>query len=289
MRDPESFSPFISPAQQPQIIRANQRDLLYVYSLREQAENVFRSWLGNRWLSRWDKELELCSKLLYYGLTTGQGHQTLGEEYTNIWDFSTSERGLPSARRRAALVFLPALPAYLISRFQSSLSGGNERVARILRLMPTFFDILSEINLAAFYFSGVYYNLVRRVLRVKHLSSIPENPNSRPPSYSLLGILIAFRLIHRLFSAIRDWRRSWTKESNTLETSSKGKQVLRNEKSSEASIDGIPISEIFENAPNDSTPPVPAEEDENTILDFERTPGDVGGEKRLNVPCADKH
>ena len=115
------------------------------------------------------------------------------------------------------------------------------------------------------------------------LSSIPENPNSRPPSYSLLGILIAFRLIHKLFSVIHDWRRSRTKESNTLEASSKGKQVLRNEKSSEASIDGVPISDIFENAPNDSTPPVPAEEDENTILDFERIPGDVRASRNCTL------
>ncbi len=29
--------------------------------------------LGSRWLMRWDKEVELLSKLVYYGFTTGQG------------------------------------------------------------------------------------------------------------------------------------------------------------------------------------------------------------------------
>jgi len=29
---------------------------------------------GTRWLSRWDKELDLIVKLLYYGLTTGRGN-----------------------------------------------------------------------------------------------------------------------------------------------------------------------------------------------------------------------
>jgi peroxin-10 len=61
-----------------------------VSSLREQAESVLRSWLGQfsyislaygahnertgtRWLTRWDKEVELAVKLIYYGLSVGRG------------------------------------------------------------------------------------------------------------------------------------------------------------------------------------------------------------------------
>jgi peroxin-10 len=71
-------------------VRANQRDLFHVASLREQAESVLRSWLGalpysflasgadnewkgTRWLTRWDKEVELAVKLMYYGLSVGRG------------------------------------------------------------------------------------------------------------------------------------------------------------------------------------------------------------------------
>jgi peroxin-10 len=71
-------------------VRANQRDLFHVASLREQAESVLRSWLGallysfyatgaddewkgTRWLTRWDKEVELAVKLMYYGLYVGRG------------------------------------------------------------------------------------------------------------------------------------------------------------------------------------------------------------------------
>jgi hypothetical protein len=31
---------------------------------------------GTRWLSRWDKELDIAVKLCYYGLTTGRGART---------------------------------------------------------------------------------------------------------------------------------------------------------------------------------------------------------------------
>ncbi|EJD04219.1 uncharacterized protein FOMMEDRAFT_167453 [Fomitiporia mediterranea MF3/22] len=266
--------PEFPAAQQAQIIRAHQRDLFYVYSLREQAENVLRSWLGNRWLTRWDKELELLSKLVYYGLTTGRAQQTLGEEYTNIWQYSTNEKGTPSARKRAALVFLPAFPAYIISRYESRLSGGNERIARILRRLPNILDIVSEINLAVFYFRGVYYNLVQRVLGVKTISSIPENPNTRPPSYSLLGILILVRLLHRLFSTIRELRRNTTKEIEQ-NFSGKGKQVLRSDRTVNSSIDGVPIPEVLENTSDESSAPIPAEEDQHTVLDFTQIPEDV--------------
>jgi peroxin-10 len=30
-------------------------------------------WLGTRWLTRWDKEVELLVKLTYYGIMTGRG------------------------------------------------------------------------------------------------------------------------------------------------------------------------------------------------------------------------
>lgn len=72
-------------------VRSNQRDYFHVSSLREQADNVLRAWLGahlvfansdfnlthrrqgTRWLSRWEKEIELTAKLVYYGMTVGRG------------------------------------------------------------------------------------------------------------------------------------------------------------------------------------------------------------------------
>ena len=72
-------------------------------------------------------------------------------------------------QKRAALVFLPAFPAYAISRFENRLSGGDERIARVLRRLPSILDVISEMNLAAFYFRGVYYGLVNRILGVRNV------------------------------------------------------------------------------------------------------------------------
>lgn len=83
-------------------VRSHQKDLFNVFHLREETENVLRAWfgmyyfcslsypvslllsrssykykytlyIGTRWLTRWDKEVELLAKLAYYGLTTLRG------------------------------------------------------------------------------------------------------------------------------------------------------------------------------------------------------------------------
>ena len=73
------------------LVRAHQRDLIQVSTLRSNAEEALRHWFGmdnlasysnawlsdrkegTRWLSRWDKELDLIIRLSYYGITTGRG------------------------------------------------------------------------------------------------------------------------------------------------------------------------------------------------------------------------
>ena len=73
------------------LVRATQRDAFHLFTLKDYTESVLRSWLGpslhpspsawgliqrypgTRWLTRWEKEVDLIVKLAYYGLTTGLG------------------------------------------------------------------------------------------------------------------------------------------------------------------------------------------------------------------------
>lgn len=94
-----------------------------------------------------------------------------------------------------------------------------------------------------------------------------ENPDARPPSYSLLGILIGVRLLYRIISALRLLKTQL--ESRRIQSLDvKGKTIERNTRSSEAMIDGIPIPDVLAKFPDDDAAPVPAEEDEHTVLDF---------------------
>ncbi|GAA5908686.1 peroxisomal biogenesis factor 2/10/12 Ring-finger protein [Sporobolomyces salmoneus] len=108
--------PFFTNAAQPEIVRANQKDLYYLSQLSEQVEDVARSLLGTRWLQKWSKELHHGSRLAYFGLTTLLGSQTLGEEYCDILQYQTRNRKPPSRTRRAALVVLHVLVPYFLAR-----------------------------------------------------------------------------------------------------------------------------------------------------------------------------
>jgi len=253
-------------AQQAQIIRANQRDLYHVSSLKEQTEAVLRSWLGMRRLTRWDKEVELLVKLGYYGLTTGRAIQTLGEEYTDIWQHSSFDDRMPSYRTRAALILLPTLPSYVLARWGSGLANLGPRTAALLRALPTTFEVASEINLAIFYLRGIYYDISKRILGIRHLSPLPEDPHTRPPSYSLLGILLAIRLLYRLVPFFQS-----TSAKSTSETS-KGKQPITFSHSTETYIDDRPVSSFLGPVDPEGEPAKPAEDDERTILDVAAIP-----------------
>ncbi|KAK7029631.1 peroxisome biogenesis factor 10 [Paramarasmius palmivorus] len=253
--------PIFPAAQQAQIIRAHQRDLYHVSSLREQTENVFRNWFGTRWLSRWDKEVELFVKLIYYGFTTGRATQTLGEEYTDIWQQTSTTP--PSQTTRAALTLLPTLPSYVLSRFVniSYIEEYSPRLASLLKKLPEALQVLTEINLAVFYIRGLYYDIAKRALGVRYISSKPENPHVRPPSYSLLGILIAVRLLYRLIRVLRPER----------EATLKGKEREKDEGHRETFLDERAVTQLLDIDP-ESEPAKPAEEDERTILDIPSIP-----------------
>ncbi|KAL4069339.1 Pex12 amino terminal region-domain-containing protein [Scleroderma citrinum] len=249
--------PTFPQAQQAQIIRANQRDLFHVAALREQADNVLRSWFGTRWLTRWDKEVELAMKLLYYGLSVGRAMQTLGEEYTDIWEQSVTNGQPPSRATRIALILLPTLPSYVLARLGSHSSRLSPNISKALRVLPTCFEVATEINLALFYLRGTYYDLAKRILGVRHISSTPENPHVRPPSYSLLGVLIVVRLLHRLITYVRNRSRS---------EKSAGKRVV--DDAHEMFIDDRLVSTMLDIVDTDAQVAKPAEEDENTVLDI---------------------
>ncbi|KAK0500621.1 Pex12 amino terminal region-domain-containing protein [Armillaria luteobubalina] len=257
--------PTFPDAQQAQIVRAHQRDLYHVSSLREQTDSVLRSWLGTRWLTRRDREVDLFVKFVYYGMTVGRGIQTLGEEYTNIWQYSAST-GLspPSQWLRLALILIPTIPPYILFRVTELVSMSNHpTLASILKGLPSTLGVLTEVNLAIFYVSATYYSLVKRILRIKHLSSIPDNLDIKPPSYSLLGILLGIRLLHRLVTVMKQ---RYAEEPSTK----KGKEPVSMSTASlrESFLDDRAVSTLITPTDPDADISTPTEDDRGTALDI---------------------
>ena len=158
-------------------------------------ESVLTLDTGTRWLTRWDKELDLLVKLAYHGVTSGRGShslialsdlnrthlqalQTLGEEYTDIWQYSVfshrSNRTPPSPRFRACYILLPTLSAYGLNKLagSSSFREQHPRLDGILKKLSTWLEVMTEINLAVFYLKGTYHDLTKRIFGIRHVSSI---------------------------------------------------------------------------------------------------------------------
>ena len=112
-------------------------------------------------------------------------------------------------------------------------------------------------------------------------SSVAENPDSRPPSYSLLGILLATRLVYRLIS----WLRSRRVAADPLrDPSGEESQITGGPNApSEAFLDDRSLSSILNIRDPEGRPPIPAEEDEGTILDVEAIPEEIRDSRKCTL------
>lgn len=118
----------LAPANQSQLIRSSQKDEYYQTFLRNNANEAFQTLAGSkRWLD-WRREIELLSDLVYFGLTTLSGFQTLGEEYVNIVQVDPSKRQIPTQARRGLFIFCHAFFPYLLDKVLVCLENELEGV-----------------------------------------------------------------------------------------------------------------------------------------------------------------
>ena len=100
--------------------------------------------------------------------------QTLGEEYTDIWQSTFSRVGV-SQSRRLALILLPVLPAYVVARLNIRYPPGDSTLGKVRQSLPATLEIAGEINLALFYLRGVYYDLVKRILGIQYVRELQSS------------------------------------------------------------------------------------------------------------------
>jgi peroxin-10 len=113
--------------------------------------------------------------------------------------------------------------------------------------LPTFESLVDEhlraVHLAIFYLFGRYYHLAKRLLRIRYLSlQNKTGPGAKPPSYEVLGILMAVQLSVRLL-AVAYKRRKAQKEAQQMARVKAG-EVTEAEKPV-AKIDNVPITDLM--------------------------------------------
>ncbi|XWW97266.1 hypothetical protein V2A60_005248 [Cordyceps javanica] len=107
----------------PDIVRAHQKDAYFTGHLANTFTELHRRVLGARATHARGPELRTAAALVYFALTTLPGNRTLGEEYCDLVQVSSSSsrRGgaagsLPGLRTRAAYIAGSILLPYAVSR-----------------------------------------------------------------------------------------------------------------------------------------------------------------------------
>ncbi|XP_065842775.1 peroxisome biogenesis factor 10-like [Oscarella lobularis] len=200
-----SSSAVFSPAGQPELIRANQKDHQYLYVFRKQFITAIESIFGNSPWIRWTGELSVLSDALYFGLTTICGYQTLGEEYCNIVQVDPSKAQIPSTWRRVAMVSLQILVPYVVKKIldkttsaASSLADDEQqqRALAVVAVSRKIIQVLHRTHLAVFYLNGVYYHISKRFTGISYVlarHSLVSDSNSFL-GYRLIGGLATLQL-----------------------------------------------------------------------------------------------
>nr|AWW16480.1 peroxisome biogenesis factor 10 [Ipomoea pes-caprae] len=110
-------------AQQPEIMRAAEKDEQYTFFIYEACRDAFRHLFGTRVAVAYQNETKLLGQMLYFLLTTGAGKQTLGEEYCDITQVAGPYGLPPTPARRALFIFYQTAVPYLAERVSSRIAS----------------------------------------------------------------------------------------------------------------------------------------------------------------------
>lgn len=218
-------------ASAPDIIRSHQKDTYFQSQLSNHLTSVLRSLRGARFTHTYAADLRTLADALYLCLTTLLGNRTLGEEYCDIVQLSDipgSSSRLPEVWRRGAYIFGSVLVPYGLQKLlpsfrrklrakleislrrqtksQSSIAGKTSSRQQPTRMMKIQQHILNNldtltspspvyaISLAAFYFSGAYYHLGKRLLGLRYIFTRRLEPHEQRGGYEILGVLLVLQL-----------------------------------------------------------------------------------------------
>lgn len=202
----------------PEHIRSSQKDRYYSGYLTTLLSDMTQPYIPRQYWLHWYRELQLIAELIYYGLTTVTGHQTLGEEYCNIIQVvpTATDPVVPGIGRRLAHVILHVLGRYGLEKGlrylhyhiynrQGSITDNEVVDGYLEQFVGCLEEVItssSQLHLALFYLFGVYQHIGKRIASVRYymiryqFDQIPPNP------YKILGWLILIQLGIKLIKLV---------------------------------------------------------------------------------------
>lgn len=175
--------------------------------------SVMQSLIGVRSWLHWRKELDVAADLLYFGLTTFGGYQTLGEEYVSLIQVDSALHRVPSQMRRGMMVLMQAAAPYLLDRLLAHVEtkaksiNCSPELARFSAFVPVLRNaiiVIHRCHLALFYLRGIFYHISKRLSGTRYIQVHQARSDISRSNYQLLGWLslmqLGFTFIHRLYS-----------------------------------------------------------------------------------------
>ena len=241
-------------ATSPDIIRSHQKDAYFSSVLHEQLTTFLRQLYGARFIHTHTTSLRTFADLLYLSLTTLIGNRTLGEEYCDIIQVEDATAAkLPRLSARSAFIALHILLPYglgrvlpkLRRRLRAVLEARLRRKAdlaaselkqkkqtgrtgkllvRMQQYALTHLDTLTSpaplyaLSLAAFYFTGAYYHISKRLLGLRYIFTRQLDENDQRAGYEVLGVLLVLQLAVQSYLHVSDTVRAATTRHEEAES-----------------------------------------------------------------------
>ncbi len=222
----------LSPAGAPELVRSNQKDRFYSGYIHSLISSISQQALPLRYWLCWERELQLIAEVVYYGLTTVYGSQTLGEEYCNAVQVGPQNSKVggdrkffaPGLVRRTVAILVQLFGPYTVEKCLEYLYRRIQQRSLPLELSDWQYKLLenavgvvedtvstiSQLHLALFYIQGVFYHIGKRVAGIRYLMvtyGLGDNQQPRLGSYKVLGWLIVCQVAVKVLTlARRLWR-----------------------------------------------------------------------------------
>ncbi|ETN40631.1 uncharacterized protein HMPREF1541_04909 [Cyphellophora europaea CBS 101466] len=220
-------------ATSPDILRVHQKDAYMTTQLSVDASNILRALLGARFAHKYSGATATLSELAYLCLTTLLGNRTLGEEYCDVIQVSSASPALqlPSLAQRLSYIISVTLTPWALShslpalrrRLRSKLEYGiGRQKARskpsdkpsaslrtkeyILKHLDTLTSLspIYAISLTAFYFTGSYYHIAKRLTSLRYIFTKKLGPNEQREGYEVLGVLLVLQILVQSILHVRE-------------------------------------------------------------------------------------
>ena len=216
----------LNPAGTADLVRLNQKDRHYSNYMSTLISDIVNPYIPQKYWLKWLKEIQLVGELIYYGLTTIRGNQTLGEEYTNtIQVFSngysspnTIRHVVPGTVKRIISILIQIFGRYLLDKcldmFKTvvvsrsipvTLSNSQYNILKWIAVNAS--DVVTSVNqlhLALFYLRGLYFNIGKRITGIHYLVVQYERMATPTNPYRLLGILLLIQVTYKLLKALQN-------------------------------------------------------------------------------------